>query len=311
MIFKILNILALALAVIIMVLNSKRIKKGQDISFHENLLPEEKNYLYKDITYLNRGILVTLLDLYRRGKISIEEYKRDSRNKKLADFVIEYKFGLLDTSGLKTHEEIFLKNIFEDQDVVTTDELTQRAIHGDSFLKKQGNWALAIEKDLKDQKILAIGDKKSANRMKLLGLAIFILGFVSIYKNEITGIFSIVFSIFILLIGTNMGMEKSKYAQDLIIHMTDLERAAKEGKVIGAGEDLLLELLAMALPMKYFIPLYKTSKSYPSIDLVTKSLNDQGGSYLDDAILRAFMGYTAPTREDTLDTNRIDFKLFK
>ncbi|MDO5027640.1 MAG: DUF2207 domain-containing protein [Bacillota bacterium] len=311
MIFRILNMLALGLAVFIMINNSKKIKKGQHINQPGKLLPEEKNYIYKDMTYLNRGILVTLLDLYRRGKISIDQYKRDSRNKRRADFVIEYKFTLLNMDDLKDHEKIFLDNIFQGQDIVTTDQLTQRAIKGQEFLKKQGAWALAIEKELKSKKILAIGDKKSASRMKLLGLGIFILGFVSVYQNEITGIISIMFSIFVLLIAINMGMEKSKYAQDLIVQMTDKEKLAKEGKIFGANEDQLLELLAMALTMKYFIPLYKTSKTYQSISLVTDSLNEYGGSYFDDAILRAFMGYSAPTREDSLDTNRIDFRLFK
>lgn len=311
MLIRILNILAFVLGVFIIIANSKRIKKGQVTKIEENLLPVEKNYLYKDMTYLNRGILVSLLDLYRRGKISIEEYKRDSRNKKRADFVIEYKFRLLDGTGLKSHEEIFLKNIFGDEDEVTTDDLTQRAINGDNFLKDQGRWALAVENDLKAKKILAIGDKKAARRMKALGLVIFLLGMVSIFKHEITGIISLIFSIFILLIGINMGMEKSKYGQDLIVNMAQVERAAKEGKLIGVSEDMLLELLALALPMKYFLPVYKTCKPSKAIDLVAKSLNDQGGSYFDDGVLRAFMGYSVPTRSDSLDTNRIDIRLFK
>lgn len=311
MIIRLLNILAFVLAVFIIIENSRKIKKGQAIEIEENLLPVEKNYLYKDMTYLNRGILVTLLDLYRRGKISIEESKRDSRNKKRADFVIEYKFGLLDSSGLRPHEQLFLENIFEGESSVTTDDLTQRAINGDSFLKDQGKWALAVENELKAKKILAIGDKKSASRMKLLGLGIFILGLVSIFKHEITGIISIIFSIFILLIGINMGMEKSKYGQDMIVNMAQLERAAKEEKLIGVSEDMLLELLALALPMKYFLPVYKTCKPSKAIDLVATSLNDQGGSYLDDGILRAFMGYSIPTRADSIDTNRIDIRLFK
>ena len=311
MIIRLLNILAFLLAVFIIIENSRKIKKGQVTQIEENLLPVEKNYLYKDMTYLNRGILVSLLDLYRRGKISIKEYKRDSRNKKRADFVIEYKFKLLDETDLKDHEEIFLKNIFRDKDEVTTDDLTQRAISGDSFLKDQGKWAMAVENELKAKKILAIGDKKAASRMKLLGLGIFILGLGSIFKHEITGIISIIFSIFILLIGTNMGMEKSKYGQDLIVNMAQLERAAKEGKLIGVSEDMLLDLLALALTMKYFLPVYKTCKPSKAIDLVAGSLNDQGGAYLDDGILRAFMGYSVPTRADSLDTYRIDIRLFK
>lgn len=313
MILNILNFLALIAAIYIIKLGSDYNKGGIHIqSFDKRLHPAEINYLHKDINYLNRGILVTLLELKRRGKIEIEKYTRESRNKTLEDYVIEYRFTLLDNTDLKDHEEVFLKNVFENKDTITTDELTKRSINDSKFLSAQGDWSNYLDSALSHQNLYEETTKGLSNRIKVLGLVVGIIGVISLVKHNPLGFLSIIATLPIFLIGINIGMEKSKEGRALLNHFTHLEEMAKKGNIKhNLKEEDLLELLALSLTMKYFLPIYENSQNFDTIDLVTNSLNEYGGSHLDDAILRGFMGFTAKTRDDTLDTNRIDYRLFK
>ncbi len=313
MILNILNIFAILTTIYVIKLGSDYNKVNTGENTIERLHPGEINYLYKDINYLNRGIVVTLLELMRRGKISIEKYTRDSRNKTLEDFVIEYKFTLIDTTDLKEHEREFLRNIFIDKEVVTTDELTQRAIDGSDFLRAQGNWSKAIDEELARLNLYGKGkNREISNAIKVLGLAIVILGIYSLIRQNLLGLVSIGASLPVFLIGINMGMEKSSKGRSLLNHYAHMEELAKQGKIKdNLSEQQLLELLALTVTMKYFLPIYENSNKYETIDLVVNSINEYGGSVFDDAILRGFMGFTAKTRDDTLDTNRIDYRLFK
>lgn len=313
MILNILNILAILTTIYVIKLGLDYNKGSSEEEIIERLHPAEINYLYKDINYLNRGIMVTLLELMRRGKISIEEYTRESRNKTLEDFVTEYEFTLVDTDDLKEHERAFLGNIFIDKEVVTTDELTQRAIDGSEFLKSQGNWSKSIDDELGKLKLYGKGSNRElSNKIKVLGLAIAILGIFSLIRQNLLGLISIGASLPIFLIGINMGMEKSSKGRTLLSHYAHIEKLAKQGEIKdNLSEHQLLELLALTVTMKYFLPIYEKSDKYETIDLVIRSINEYGGSVFDDAILRGFMGFTAKTRDDTLDTNRIDYRLFK
>lgn len=311
MIFIILNLILGIIGILAVFFGINYNKNPKDKISSVKLLPSEINYLHKDMTYMNRGILSTLLDLKRRKKIEITKYTRESRNKTLEDFVIEYEFKLLNKEGLKNHELLFLDNIFKDKTLVTTDELTQRAIDGQEFLKEQGNWVNEIEKELKNMDIISSSKKNESNKLKVLGLISIIIGIISLINNQFTGLIGIAAAMPILLVSINMGMEKSPEGRYLLNYYNELEREAKSGNIQSQSEEELIELLAITLTMKYFSPIYKKSRDFETIDLVVDSINEYDGSYFDDAILRGFMGFTAKTRDDTLDTNRIDYRLFK
>ena len=311
MIFIILNLILGIIGILAVFFGINYNKNPKDKISSVKLLPSEINYLHKDMTYMNRGILSTLLDLKRRKKLEITKYTRESRNKTLEDFVIEYEFKLLNKEGLKNHELLFLDNIFKDKTLVTTDELTQRAIDGQEFLKEQGNWVNEIEKELKNMDIISSSKKNESNKLKVLGLISIIIGIISLINNQFTGLIGIAAAMPILLVSINMGMEKSPEGRYLLNYYNELEREAKSGNIQSQSEEELIELLAITLTMKYFNPIYENSRDYETIDLVVDSINEYDGSYFDDAILRGFMGFTAKTRDDTLDTNRIDYRLFK
>lgn len=311
MIFTILNIIVLLITLFIVKLGLDYNKKSPNNIEVRNLLPSEINYLYKDMTYMNRGILTTLLNLKSRNKIDIREYSRESRNKKLEDFVIEYEFTLLDKTGLKNHELLFLENVFEDKLVTNTDELTQRAIDGSEFLQKQGTWVNEIENELKSMGIITSEKLETAKKLRVVGLLFLVIGIVSLINNQITGLIGFVCAMPVLLISINLGIDKSKEGRALLNKFSQLEIDAKGLKLNDLSERELIELLALTLTMKYFIPAYEKSQKSEIIDLVTNSINEYDGSRFDDAILRGFMGYTVKTRDDTLDTNRIDYRLFK
>ena len=311
MIFIILNLILGIIGILAVFFGINYNKNPKDKISSVKLLPSEINYLHKDMTYMNRGILSTLLDLKRRKKIEITKYTRESRNKTLEDFVIEYEFKLLNKEGLKNHELLFLDNIFKDKTLVTTDELTQRAIDGQEFLKEQGNWVNEIEKELKNMDIISSSKKNESNKLKVLGLISIIIGIISLINNQFTGLIGIAAAMPILLVSINMGMEKSPEGRYLLNYYNELEREAKSGNIQSQSEEELIELLAITLTMKYFTPIYENSRDFETIDLVVDSINEYDGSYFDDAILRGFMGFTAKTRDDTLDTNRIEYRLFK
>lgn len=311
MIFIILNLILGIIGILAVFFGINYNKNPKDKISSVKLLPSEINYLHKDMTYMNRGILSTLLDLKRRKKLEITKYTRESRNKTLEDFVIEYEFKLLNKEGLKNHELLFLDNIFKDKTLVTTDELTQRAIDGQEFLKEQGNWVYEIEKELKNMDIISSSKKNESNKLKVLGLISIIIGIISLINNQFTGLIGIAAAMPILLVSINMGMEKSPEGRYLLNYYNELEREAKSGNIQSQSEEELIELLAITLTMKYFTPIYENSRDFETIDLVVDSINEYDGSYFDDAILRGFMGFTAKTRDDTLDTNRIDYRLFK
>ena len=311
MIYIILNLILGIIGILAVFFGINYNKNPKDKISSVKLLPSEINYLHKDMTYMNRGILSTLLDLKRRKKLEITKYTRESRNKTLEDFVIEYEFKLLNKEGLKNHELLFLDNIFKDKTLVTTDELTQRAIDGQEFLKEQGNWVNEIEKELKNMDIISSSKKNESNKLKVLGLISIIIGIISLINNQFTGLIGIAAAMPILLVSINMGMEKSPEGRYLLNYYNELEREAKSGNIQSQSEEELIELLAITLTMKYFNPIYENSRDYETIDLVVDSINEYDGSYFDDAILRGFMGFTAKTRDDTLDTNRIDYRLFK
>ena len=311
MIFIILNLILGIIGILAVFFGINYNKNPKDKISSVKLLPSEINYLHKDMTYMNRGILSTLLDLKRRKKLEITKYTRESRNKTLEDFVIEYEFKLLNKEGLKNHELLFLDNIFKDKTLVTTDELTQRAIDGQEFLKEQGNWVNEIEKELKNMDIISSSKKNESNKLKVLGLISIIIGIISLINNQFTGLIGIAAAMPILLVSINLGMEKSPEGRYLLNYYNELEREAKSGNIQSQSEEELIELLAITLTMKYFTPIYENSRDFETIDLVVDSINEYDGSYFDDAILRGFMGFTAKTRDDTLDTNRIDYRLFK
>lgn len=312
--FLFLNVLASFVALLII---RKHISMNQGDSRHLDnnkidLSPTEVNVLYKNINYLNRAIMVSLLDLYSRGNINIEKYTRQSRNKNIADFVVEYKFTLLSKENLNSHEAMLIDNIFQEKTITTTDELTERAKGGREYYSQQGLWAQEIERSLAEKGLYDTGDKEDYKRTLIQGLVIFLIGLFTVIKGEIYGLLSLILSFGIFLAAINIRMNTSVMGASLLNYFTNMETDIRSGKLIGVNsEKELLEILTLATSMKYFLPIYKNSPKYPSIDLVAGDLNPGDGSYLDDAILRAFMKFTEPTRSDSIDTNRIDMKLFK
>ena len=161
----------------------KELKKTKNTEIIEdiNLLPAEINYIARDLHYINRGILSTLLDLHRKGNISIEKYNRESRNKSVAESVTEYKFTLLSKENLSSIEKEFINLTFLEGDTITTDTLTQNHLEGkEKYFNRWGDWLKFIEEKLVQQNILTRKKSKENNYYKYLALASAVIGIVSI-----------------------------------------------------------------------------------------------------------------------------------
>lgn len=289
---------------------NKGMENAAPVNYYD-LDPSEINYLLKDVNYMNRAIVATLLDLYRKRNIDINPYSRPARKRNEKD-VAEYEFILLSTDNLSEHEVLFLNNIFDNKSKVTTDELTQLSMGSKEFLQKQAKWVNAIESSLVGKGFYGSGDAAKSSKIKILGVAIFALGLISVLKGQYIGLLSILMAMGSLLIGINMGMDKSGFGRSVHSYYEKVEESAMENSFGRALEDReLINLIAMGLTMKYFNPLYKSGPKSEIISPFSDFINESGGSELDDAVLRGFMGFTQKTREDTIDTNRVDFRLFK
>ena len=67
----------------------------------------------------------------------------------------------------------------------------------------------------------------------------------------------------------------------------------------------MLQWIALALPVDAYENLYTGDSK--TIDLFLNDRNENGGSVLDDAVMRSFLGFRRPTTGDNIDTNRITF----
>ncbi len=309
----VLNLAAISAAAIIIRIGlsyNKGMENAAPINFSD-LAPAEVNYLLKDINYMNRAIVSTILDLYRKGNIEINTYTRESR-KKNEPKVFVYEFVLKNSNNLSEHDVLFLNNIFEKKNVVTTDELTQLALNEKEFLTKQSKWVNAIESSLVDKGFYGSGDEKNVRNIRMIGGLIFLIGIVSIINEQYIGLLTILISLGSLLVGINMGMNKSELGRSVHNYYEDVEKSALANNFDNKlGDRELINLIAMGITMKYFLPIYEDHGPSNIISPFTDFINESGGSRMDDAILRGFMGFLQTTRDDSIDTNRVDFRLFK
>jgi hypothetical protein len=308
MIYTILNIIFSAFAIYLLKKNADFNRHSKDGIKPYDIHPAELNYLYLNFNYLNRAIMAELLELKRNKKIEIEKYTRPSRNLKIADTVVEYRFTLLDETNIKNHEALFLKNIFQNSKDVTTDELRNLSSKNDKFFNLQGSWVMSIEDELKREGYYESDEKKLyAKKIMLVGLCSLALGIITLHKDNFFGFFGLISALLIMIIGLNFFLGKSKKGQDVLNYYNNL-RENFDSKTLTERE--LINLLAMGLTMEEFIPIYESQEKYDTIDLVVNATNQKGGSLFDDAILRGFMNFHEPTSKNSLDTNKIGKRIF-
>lgn len=269
-----------------------------------DLKPYQINYLYSFTSYMDRAILTTILDLYRRSKLDIQAYKRESRNKRKAPYVIEYKLSLLDCQGLDSIEEEFINLTFQDQTTTDTDQIRQRSKNdGQAFFKSFGTWTLMIEASLKDQGYITDQTSQVQKNLYKLGIILAIISAVLLFASQ--NIFYLVsfFATFpVILIYMPKSLTKTDLGNTAYTHYQDLRAKLEAGQVQITTDTDFLEALALSLPYQAYQTTYPDPSPLGLIYL--EPTNPKGGSHLDDAVQRAFLGYSSPTRAQSLDTSR-------
>ena len=276
-------------------------EKSKEIS-NLKMHPAELNLLVLDTNYLNRAILVTLLELFKNKNIEIIQYKKDSEN--------EFTFILKNRENLLPHENAFVDAVFGDKKEVTTEDLLKEIGNGKEFFSKLKKWHESLENSLKEKDFYENKYKIKAKKIRLSSYIIFILGVISISNKALIGILGISSALVITLIGINMGIGKSDEANSIHhYYMNFLENAKKNTIERDLDEDELFSLIAMGITMKYFSPIYEKNLKYESVNLFSDYKNEFGGSSLDDCVLKSFNGFKKKTTKDNIDTNRMIFKI--
>lgn len=282
--------------------------ESSDLSLID-LEPAEISYFYHNIQYISRAILSTMLSLYNRGIVDIKRYERDSRNKNIADYVVEHRFTLLDKNGqISTIERELLNLIFDETDIIDTDILTKKSISlGQKYFKNWDNWVEIIKSSLIDKGLIKGQYSSYHKRLLVLGAAMTAVGLYSIFNKYLVGILGLVSAMVVLLIGisgsvsmTNIG---TQYYQLIEKTYNDLKDRTSPGTT---DIDEFLRFLALGRPIDDYKDIF-----YPEsdiIDLVLKDLNQNGGAFIDDSFMRGFLGFRKPTSGSSLDTNRPTIK---
>lgn len=269
-----------------------------------DLKPYQTNYLYYTTTYMERAILTTLLDLYRRGNIDLSHYKRDSRNKRKQPYVIELKLDLIHTDGLDAIEDQFVQITFEDKTTTTTDHIRYRSREdGRDFFRDWGTWTLMIESSLKDLGYITDHQPPSHKTRHKVGLAIGVVSALLLFGTEnLTYLLGLFASFPVILVYMKKTLTKTAKGNKAYHYYTNIIEDITSGSYRVADDAAFLEILALALPRQDYEGTYPDPS--PMARLYLDYTNDQGGAYLDDQIQRAYLGYTRPTRAKSLDTNR-------
>ena len=285
-------------------------KKSKSVAANGNnledikLLPAEINYLVHNVQYMSRAILATLLDLDRRGNIRLAPYKRESRNKRIADYVVEYEITLLNKDGLDPIEDKLIELTFRDQDKVTTDQLTQEHIEvGQSYFSRWGQWVDLIKESLINKGLLnSTMSSKDRTNIKI-GFLMAAISIYTVFNRNMVGLVGLLPTMVVLLIGINGSMSMTSTGDAIYKELIKTrDKLDKNSYPHVDSVDKMLELISLALPVNKYIDIYDDND--PTIELLLDNLNSQGGSTLDDGVMRAFLGFRKPTTSENLDTNR-------
>lgn len=303
LIYIILNIIGLVLGIYAIKTGLEFNNKNTTRETRVYLTPSEINILYNDVRIVNRAIAATLLDLYRRGNIDIREFKRESRNKSIADYVVEYEFSYINGNNLKDHEIHFLNTIFEEDITNNTDKITLEDKHNESFLNKMEEWLIRIYKNLDALNPKSSDNLEESKKLRNIGFILLIISAFSLLNKSNFGLISLIMAFPAFLVSLNLKVELSSEGKFIKNNLEELEASIKNKEASDLSEDELIKAIAIGIPMDSLIPAYEKSADFKSIDIMTKSLNEYGGSNFDDAINRAFMGFTKKTKSNDLETN--------
>ncbi|AZV57373.1 DUF2207 domain-containing protein [Clostridium sp. AWRP] len=197
----------------------KKFSKVEDTSYSvyspveipEDCTPAVAAYLTAR-TINGRTIYATILDLWRKGYLTIEKNILDSAEKKLNFLIIKNKEP--DWLLLK-HEKYFMHWIFDimgSGQNVNTLEIKKHCKRSSSH-SNFANWLNLIKEESKSRNYYDIEASKAGMFIIILAVVELIFSTISLMTEAHAGIFSLIISIFMIVYGAMCCCKKSAYGQ--------------------------------------------------------------------------------------------------
>lgn len=160
----------------------------------------------------SRTLYATILDLWRKGYLSIRKVDAESKKHK-ADFIM--KRNNKKPEELLKHESYFMDwffNVVGDGETVTLSSIKKTSKHGD-FHSKFGIWINEVKDEVKSRNYY--DNKASSAGVKLIAISVaaIILSIVAIILKAYLGIFFMLVSVFVLICGIYYCFRRSQYGQ--------------------------------------------------------------------------------------------------
>ncbi|OAA93870.1 DUF2207 domain-containing protein [Clostridium coskatii] len=219
---NILNIISVVLCLLSLFLifkTSKKLNKITDTSYSayspveipEDCTPAVAAYLVAR-TINGRTIYATILDLWRKGYLTIEKNILDAAKKKLNFLIIKNKEP--DWLLLK-HEKYFMHWIFDimgSGQNVSTLEIKKHCKISSSH-SNFANWLNLIKEEAKSRNYYDVEASKAGIFIIILAVVELIFSTISLMTEAHAGIFSLIISIFMIVYGSMCCCKKSAYGQ--------------------------------------------------------------------------------------------------
>lgn len=269
----------------------------------EDISPAELRAFMNSNVLDGRALMTTILDLSRKGYLTIEEI--EPKKKKYKDF----RFSRIDKpiSGLLSHEVYILNWLFNtigDESTVTTIDIDEyRKKHFDKFNRDFNQWIKEVKINLKNRGYYD-SKPKLGILVILISIVIFIVGIIALIYESLIGLIPLLFFIFLFLYGILLFSRKSdkgyvqyklwkKIRNDFMNQrniLNDFDFIPKDKTLIYA--------LALGLPMKSmekfrsYIPSSYSTSHWTYYYFLT---NKYGGSIFEDRLNSSFYGSSGTT----------------
>ena len=318
--FIIANIVLSILCIYIIVMSVRKNKSHKVVDSDRDIMflsAAEINVLVNSVNSVPRGIVSTILDLYRRDYISIRHYTRPSKQNE-EEIVNEYEFTLLKSDNeLTPSEHYFLDYLFNGEDIVNTEQILRKMKTEESFTTNQGRWFDLVQSDLASRGFFDDKYKEQAKKFFVIGGIVLVFGLATIASKYIIGLATIFTSLGLVLVGLNNLLVKSDEGMMQFNYWNGFMNSIEQNQLDDYDlndERYIVYAIALGLPMEKLTPLFEKAKSSGddmSFLDVFMILNEQGGSVFDDKILKSFMDFSNTTTKEAIDTTQAAWRIFK
>lgn len=244
--FENISIAVAAVEMILFILLLNRFKREKDIyrAIKANVIPEDctpavASYLIT-MTVGSNTIMATILDLFRKGFIEVDDGQEYSeKRKKLKDFTIT-KIKEVDNT-LLSHEKHFMNWLFNkigDGRAATTRDIENYSKnHESEFQSSYYDWQKRIKEDAINKGYYDKSTKKFGTFLIILSSITLILSFIALGFENLLGLIPFATSIMLLIYGIALHSRKSDYGYSQYKKWLEFKKHMKVSKNLKIIDD--------------------------------------------------------------------------